>query len=110
MLLQGKRPDGSDLTVRLKSIGVAKPVTLGRGDDADVTLDDAGASRIHAAIRYWDDIFVIRDMNSRNGTLLNGNQIDVAKLNPGDVIRIGDTELTAFSEGMPTDVTINTRG
>ncbi len=106
MLLTGQKQDGSVLTVRLKTMAVAKPATIGRGDEADITIDDPRSSRIHAAIRYWDDIFVIRDMNSSNGTFMNGAQIDVAKLNPGDVIKIGDTELTASAEASGKDVTM----
>lgn len=106
MLLTGQKTDGSVLTVRLKTMAMAKPATIGRGDDASVTIDDPKCSRIHAAIRYWDDIFVIRDMNSGNGTFLNGEKIDVAKINPGDVIKIGDTELTASAEPSGKDVTM----
>ena len=106
MLLTGQRPDGSALTLRLKTLAVGKPVTIGRGADAGVTIEDARCSRIHCAIRYWDDMFVVKDCGSRNGTFVNGKQIQVAKLSPGDVLKIGDTELTAASEESPTDVTM----
>ena len=106
MLLNYKKPDGSSTTVRLKELPHAPPVTIGRGKDATVVVDDEKCSRIHCAIRYWDDIFVIRDMNSSNGTYLNGETIDVAKLNPGDVVKIGDTELRASASGSGSDVTM----
>ena len=106
MLLTGQKQDGSLLTVRLKAIAVGKPATIGRGDEATVTVDDPKCSRIHCAIRYWDDIFVIKDAGSSNGTHLNGERIEVAKLNPGDVIKIGDTELNASAEGTSRDVTM----
>ncbi len=99
---------GKTKMIRLKTITQAPPVTLGRGENASVVIDDARCSRIHTAIRYWDDIFIIRDMNSSNGTLINGEQIKVCQLEPGDIIKIGDTELTCYAEeGSRGDVTIS---
>jgi pSer/pThr/pTyr-binding forkhead associated (FHA) protein len=109
MLLTGKKPDGSPLTLRLKTLAITKAITIGRGTEADVTIDDPQCSRVHSAIRYWDDIFVVRDMNSRNGTFVNGQKIEVAKLGPGDVLKIGNTELRAIAEGTSGDVTMVSR-
>lgn len=108
MLITHTKSDGKKITLRLKSVSHAPPVTFGRGDDATVTIDDAKCSRIHAAIRYWDDIFIVRDMHSSNGTFLNGEKIDVALLCPGDVIKIGDTEFQADTEAGSADVTMRT--
>jgi DNA-binding NtrC family response regulator len=47
-------------------------------------------SRVHARITYTDGLWVIADLESRNGTVLNGRAIDQATLEDGDVIRIGD--------------------
>lgn len=105
MLLAYKKTDGSEAKVRLKTLTHSAPVTMGRDKHAGIVLDDPQASRIHAAIRYWDDIFIIRDMGSINGTLLNGEKIDVAKLSPGDIIVIGNTEITVTSESSRSDVT-----
>jgi len=105
MLLTYKRSDGSEARIRLKTISHAAPITIGRDKSASIVLDDAECSRIHMAIRYWDDIFVLRDMNSSNGTFLNGKKIEVAQLNPGDVIKIGNTELTVSAEQASSDVT-----
>ncbi len=107
MILSYKDETGASKLIRLKAISHARPVTIGRGDEADITLHDPVCSRIHAAIRYWDDIFVVRDMGSKNGTFLNGRRIDVAKLSPGDVLTIGNTELhAAAEEGSSRDVTL----
>lgn len=105
MILSYVKSDGTEAKVRLKPISHAPPVTLGRDKSADVVIDDPKCSRIHAAIRYWDDIYVIRDMGSSNGTYLNGQKIEVAKLAPGDVIKIGNVEIRAESEFSRTDVT-----
>ena len=106
MLLQGLREDGGTFQIRLREVQTSKPITIGRGKDADVTIDDGMCSRVHCAIRYWDDIFVIRDKNSRNGVVINGEKVEVAALHPGDVVKIGDTELTVLSEETNADVTI----
>lgn len=107
MILSYKDESGAPKLIRLKAISHAKPITIGRGEEADITINDPVCSRVHAAIRYWDDIFVVRDMGSKNGTLLNGKKIDVAKLNPGDTLTIGNTDLSAAAEeGSSKDVTL----
>ena len=106
MILSFKKKDGSPVLVRLKPISSAKPITIGR-EEGDIRLDDAKCSRIHSSIRYWDDIFVIRDMNSHNGTFVNGKKIDVAVLNPGDTIQVGEVVIDTLSEeGSRSDVTV----
>ncbi len=108
MLLSYKKADQTEARIRLKPMSHLPPITLGRDKAASVVIDDTECSRVHCAIRYWDDCFVIRDMNSSNGTLVNGKKIDVAKLSPGDIVRIGNTELTAAAEDH-ADSTVVTR-
>jgi hypothetical protein len=68
-------------------------VSLGRSPDADIRLDDRYASGIHARVFSRSGTYVVEDMNSTNGTLLNSRELHgEADLTPGDVIRIGDTE------------------
>jgi hypothetical protein len=68
-------------------------VSLGRAADADIRLDDRYASGIHARVFNRGGGYFVEDMNSTNGTLLNSRELHgEAELNPGDVIRIGDTE------------------
>jgi pSer/pThr/pTyr-binding forkhead associated (FHA) protein len=105
MLLVYKKADGTEARVRLKTISRAAPITIGRDQSADIAIEDPQASRVNCAIRYWDDIFVIRDMASSNGTYLNGQKIEVTKLNPGDVIKIGGTEIRVQSDATRSDVT-----
>mgnify|MGYP001611934704 CR=1 FL=1 len=107
MILTYREDTGASKMIRLKAISHAKPITLGRGAENDIILNDSVCSRVHAAIRYWDDIFVVRDMGSHNGTLLNGEKIEVAVLHPGDTLKIGNTELNAAAEeGSGRDVTV----
>jgi hypothetical protein len=72
---------------------VAAGATLGRGDVADVLVEDPFASSSHARIFPRGDFMYIEDMGSTNGTYLNGRQVHAAeRLNVSDVIRIGDSE------------------
>ena len=69
--------------------------TLGRGDKADIQIEDPFASSRHARISRQGDVLVVEDLNSTNGTWLNGSPLDgVQPLHPGDKIRIGDNEFS----------------
>jgi DNA-binding NtrC family response regulator len=64
-------------------------VLIGRGDDADLRLQDAAASRRHARITIADGEARITDLDSHNGTKVNGETITSARpLSSGDVISI----------------------
>jgi len=71
-------------------------VVLGRALEADVRLNDAKASRLHARITRESDtqsgtqVFRIRDLGSTNGTLVNGQVVTEKTLTDGDKILIGD--------------------
>ena len=63
---------------------------LGRGDDADVRIDDSGLSRLHARIVRRGDSYYVEDLDSRNGTFVDGRRIKGARqLKSGDRIQIG---------------------
>lgn len=72
---------------------IYKVVTIGRQQQSTIAIKDTKLSRTHSAVRQIDGFFVLRDMNSRNGTFLNGEKIDFARLKPGDEIQVGDTTL-----------------
>ena len=77
----------------------ADEVTIGRGTECAVTVDDTGLSRIHAAIRRREDGFEIIDLQSRNGTWVNGERIRGSKvLRHGDRIIVGVTVIVFLSE------------
>jgi len=68
---------------------------LGRGDGADIRLEDAFASTRHARLVPQGDVIVLEDLGSTNGTFLNGEPLRGPQpLHAGDVIRIGDSEFT----------------
>ncbi len=80
------------------SAGVAHPiigsVTVGRGPASDISLPDPAVSRNHAAVRLDGTTVVVEDLDSANGTSVNGEEIESARrLEHGDVIEVGATRL-----------------
>ena len=68
---------------------------LGRGDSADIRLEDTFASSAHARLTPQGDVIVLEDLGSTNGTYLNGEPLRGPQpLHVGDSIRIGDSEFT----------------
>lgn len=65
------------------------PAAIGRGVDAAVRIDDTWLSRVHCEIDYEKGTLVVRDLDSRNGTLVNGEPIRRVELSPGDTLTIG---------------------
>jgi len=71
---------------------------LGRSADADIRLDDEGVSRLHAKMRRRSDGTVeVSDLDSTNGTYVNGAQIRHFTLSDGDRIQIGSVTILKFS-------------
>ncbi|MCH2170002.1 DUF4388 domain-containing protein [Myxococcota bacterium] len=68
-------------------------VRIGRGQDCDLRLANGDASRRHAEIRSGSEGFVLRDLDSTNGTYVNGKRIQEIALEPGDRIEIGSSEI-----------------
>ena len=70
-----------------------EPVTIGRNADCTVTLTDPRTSRRHAEVRSIGDGFLIADLDSTNGTIVNGVAVREAVLHDGDEISLGTTRL-----------------
>ena len=69
-------------------------VTVGRGPSNDIALDDDFASTLHARVEPRNDGVWIEDVGSTNGTAVNGVPLTGRrKLVPGDVVRVGETDL-----------------
>jgi hypothetical protein len=71
------------------------PLTVGRGGQNDLVLDgDEFASARHARIEARGDGVWVQDLDSTNGTFLNGARVVGAeRMSPGDVLRVGETDL-----------------
>jgi DNA-binding response OmpR family regulator len=79
--------DGEEIKGRWS---LAEPATtIGRWEDNDVVVDDRWVSRNHARIRREGERYVLEDLGSRNGTLVNGRRItDQTVLADGDKIQV----------------------
>lgn len=81
--------DGQILEQRISRSGTT---SIGRGEENKVVLKDRDISRFHCEIvADGDGVFELLDLNSTNGTFLNGTKIQQSTLVPGDTIQIGDT-------------------
>ncbi|MEZ5100345.1 MAG: DUF3662 and FHA domain-containing protein [Thermoleophilia bacterium] len=69
------------------------PVVLGRSRECDLVVDDAAASRRHAQVRLADDGWWITDLGSTNGLEVNGHKVHEVRLDFGDRITIGQTDI-----------------
>jgi pSer/pThr/pTyr-binding forkhead associated (FHA) protein len=69
----------------------SKGVLIGREDQCGITINDSSVSRKHASVERKDGRFLLQDLKSTNGTLVNDESIDVHILSQGDKIRIGRT-------------------
>ena len=65
------------------------PITIGREEDNQIRLNDERASRFHAKIQADDDRIILTDLDSTNGTRVNGHNVSVRILQAGDQILIG---------------------
>jgi pSer/pThr/pTyr-binding forkhead associated (FHA) protein len=73
--------------------------SIGRAQDNDLVISDARVSRYHAHISLDDGICMLTDLESGNGTFLNGERVDGRRLlRPGDVVRIADCDEFRFLE------------
>ena len=77
-----------------RTVRVPAPITIGRAPSATLVISDAQVSRVHARIDLSDGVLCVRDLDSRNGTLVNARPIDgLTDLHPGDEIDIGTTRI-----------------
>lgn len=68
-------------------------VVIGRLSDCEIQIPDSNVSRRHAAFIRLDDGWAIEDLDSTNGTRLNGQSVTRARLHDGDVVEVGLTRL-----------------
>jgi pSer/pThr/pTyr-binding forkhead associated (FHA) protein len=78
----------------------AGETVIGRNPTTDITLLDEGASREHAIVSFDEDQgqWIIEDLQSTNGTKVNGKRVRSSALAPGDEILIGQTLFEFVSE------------
>jgi pSer/pThr/pTyr-binding forkhead associated (FHA) protein len=96
------RPLSEPVELRLRTPGMADnalvllklPMMLGRASWADLPLADRNVSQLHARLRSEHGRVVVDDLQSRNGTWVNGERVKSSRaLQPGDRIQVGETEI-----------------
>ena len=102
-LIQMAPAAGEELVVvgsKRRPYPLAKDVlTIGRLDTCDIVLSDSGVSRKHAEVRREGDEWVVVDLDSTNGTVVNGRPVRRHRLTPGDRIEVGETSLEYHAGG-----------
>jgi pSer/pThr/pTyr-binding forkhead associated (FHA) protein len=77
----------------------AEPVTVGRSSQNGIAIMDASLSRVHCELRRVDGGVVVRDLGSRNGTLVNGQTVREHRLAGGDRVEVGICRIVVHLEG-----------
>jgi pSer/pThr/pTyr-binding forkhead associated (FHA) protein len=73
--------------------------TIGRAAGADFIVDAALVSRVHCRVTALaDGQLEVRDLESTNGTFVNGQRIEAARLSSGDTLQVGRVELLALRD------------
>ena len=104
---QSEIPENAVLIIGGKTnFSLEKPViNIGRHSNNDLVLADPHVSRHHAQLRAINKIFIIFDVGSTGGLLLNGKVITQASLQSGDVIRIGFVNLIYIQDSTAANPT-----
>ena len=82
--------DAGAMTFRLADRSVK---TIGRSTGAEFKLDRPLVSRLHCQVTAADESVHVKDLDSTNGTFVNGKRIRTAELKDGDTLRVGRVEL-----------------
>jgi diguanylate cyclase (GGDEF)-like protein len=81
----------------------------GRSQDADIPIDDDAISRYHFKIKVKDKVAIVEDLNSTNGTFVNGERIKQYVLQNNDKIQISSATVLRFSYVDPIDTDVHKR-
>lgn len=73
--------------------GAEDELLIGRDEGCHVVLSDPSVSRRHARLRFRDGRWILQDLDSTNGTLVNGVRVGRCQLRAGDAVALGDEQL-----------------
>ena len=90
------RERGAERSIELDGSSIA----IGRSRENQIEIDDISSSRRHCRLFHQDGSWLVEDLQSRNGTLVNGILVRKQELGPGDCIEIGKTRI--YFERIPT--------
>src|SRR5207249_3625144 len=79
---------------------------VGRSKATPTRLADPHVSRVHCEVEVEGDRVFVSDHDSAGGTFVNGRKVTRQELKPGDVIKIGDTQMRLQAEGMDNQTTV----
>jgi HD-GYP domain-containing protein (c-di-GMP phosphodiesterase class II) len=77
---------------------------IGRDSTCDIAISDPKSSRTQAEIMHEGNTFIFSDMESRNGSFINSEQVTRQVLVPGDQIKIGDTTIKVIEEDLSSTI------
>ena len=86
----------STMTGSFESMVVSAENTIGSAEDNNIVIQDKTVSRHHAILYFDGQTFVIRDLNSTNGIVMNGFKVDDLKLRNGDSVSLGKAILKIY--------------
>lgn len=89
-----------DTTIKTFSINEGQTITIGRGKECDISLDNTAISRQHTSLSLHSGIYFVSDMGSTNGTFVNGKKIEADEpVSENDTIVFGKFTLTPLIHG-----------
>src|SRR5207248_6162273 len=88
------------MTGRTHELKVDK-TTIGRVEDNTFQITEPSVSSHHCEVLLRGSDIVIKDLNSTNGTFLNGEKVSESVVKPGQTLRLGQIEVAVLNEGMP---------
>jgi pSer/pThr/pTyr-binding forkhead associated (FHA) protein len=80
-------------------IPVRQVTTIGRGLECDISILEPGVSRKHAELDPGDDKLLIRDLDSANGTFVNGKKVSEIQLEDSDVLQFNEVKFVVRAPG-----------
>ncbi|HEY7155607.1 MAG TPA: FHA domain-containing protein [Gemmataceae bacterium] len=90
--------EGIDKGRIFRELPTSPPISIGREEGNVLRLNDERVSRFHAKVQFDNGEIILTDLESTNGTRVNGNVVQIRRLRPGDRISIGRSLLLFGSE------------
>jgi hypothetical protein len=89
-LVRPRESQFESLLLALDWVPQQDELLIGRASDCDIVLSEGSVSRRHARLVFRDETWVIHDLGSTNGTIVNGARVGRCQLRSGDQILLGD--------------------